>query len=184
MADKMDWVEKQEAKNKEEGDKSYFKIAEGDNRIQLLTHCAPYALKWNGSKYEPAQEGDTGTSIKGVCWVLQDETIKSATLPYTVVKMIRELQNDEDYAFEEFPMPRLINIKAKGAGTKEVEYTVIPGSKEVTVSPSILTELAKKPTPEEMVEKLKGKAVSHVKEAPTKVAYPTEEINPDDIPFK
>lgn len=151
--DKFAWVDKKE----QEQGKDYFDMVEGENRFQLLTHCAPQALKWTGTKYEPAEEGDSNVSIKGVCWVLQDETIKLAKLPYTVVKAIRALQNDPDYAFEEFPMPRVIKVNAKGAGTKEVEYSVIPSPKEVKVSKEIMEELSKKSTPEEMVEKMKGK---------------------------
>lgn len=148
----MDWVDEV----KTGGD--YFDITEGDNRIQLLSHCAPLALKWNpaANKYEPAEEGDANISIKGVCWVLQDGVIKSAKLPYTVVKAVRELMQDEDYAFSEFPMPRVINIKAKNAGSKEVEYQVVPSPKEIATPVDILTQLAEKPTPEEMVEKFKG----------------------------
>lgn len=168
----MDWVDKQEKVNEEKRSEGYFSIEEGDNRIQLLTHCEPLPQKWTGQKYEVAQEGDTGVSIKGVCWVLQDGKIKEAKLPYTVVKAIRALQNDPDYQFEEFPMPRLINIKAKGAGTKEVEYSVIPSPKETTVTPEILAELKARPTPEELVEKLKGK-----------VSQRNPEASADDIPF-
>lgn len=180
MTNKMDWVDKKE----QEQGKDYFDMVEGENRFQLLTHCAPQALKWTGTKYEPAEEGDTNISIKGVCWVLQDDVIKLAKLPYTVVKAIRALQNDPDYAFEEFPMPRVIKVNAKGAGTKEVEYSVIPSPKEVTVSKEVMEELAKKPTPEEMVEKMKGK-VSQRNDTTdaTKIEYPTEDIDPDDIPF-
>lgn len=171
----MDWVDAREAEHKETQGKDYFNIVEGENRFQLLTHCAPFAQKWTGSKYEPAEEGDTNISIKGVCWVLQDETIKLAKLPYTVVKAIRSLQNDPDYAFEEFPMPRVIKVNAKGAGTKEVEYSVIPSPKEIKVSKEILAELSKKPTPEEMVDKMKGKV------SPRKEYIP--EFSPEDIPF-
>lgn len=152
MASNMEWVDSVRV-----GSGEYFDISEGDNRVQLLSYCAPLALKWTGTKYEPAEEGDTNVSIKGVCWVLQDGVIKSAKLPYTVVKAIRELMNDEDYAFTEFPMPRLINIKAKNAGSKEVEYQVVPSPKEIETSDETLKELLGKPTPEEMVEKLKGK---------------------------
>lgn len=172
----MDWVNEREAEIKEGAGKDYFNIQEGDNRIQLLTHCAPQALKWTGTKYEPAEEGDKNLSIKGVCFVLQDGVIKLAQLPYTVVKAIKSLMEDPDYAFTEFPMPRMINIKAKGAGTKEVEYSVIPAPKESPVAPQTLTELAGKPTPEEMVEKMKGK-VSQAK----KVEYPENDLG--DSPF-
>jgi hypothetical protein len=174
--DKMNWIDEREAQTKEG---EYFNMQEGDNRFQLLTHCAPQPLKWTGTKYEPAEEGDTNISIKGVCWVLQDEKIKLAQLPYTVVKAIRALQNDPDYTFEEFPMPRLINVKAKGAGTKEVEYSVIPAPKEVSVSKEVMEELAKKPTPEEMVEKMKGKKADKPFEYPERA----DDINPADTPF-
>lgn len=177
----MSWIDAREAEHKETQGKDYFDMVEGENRFQLLSHCAPLPLKWTGTKYEPAEEGDTNISIKGVCWVLQDETIKLAKLPYTVVKAIRSLQNDPDYAFEEFPMPRVIKVNAKGAGTKEVEYSVIPSPKEIKVSKEILAELAKKPTPEEMVDKMKGK-VSQRNDV-VKVDYPAEDINPDDIPW-
>lgn len=168
MANSMDWID--EVKTGGE----FFDIKEGDNRFQLLSHLAPLALKWTGQKYEPAEEGDTNVSIKGVGWVLQDDVIKLAKLPYTVVKAIRELMNDEDYAFSDFPMPRLVNVKAKDAGTKEVTYTVVPSPKETEVSSEILEQLSQKPTPEEMVEKLKGKKPAEDSE---------EEVKPEDIPF-
>lgn len=176
----MDWVKEKQKEIDEEREKGYFKIAEGDNRIQLLTHCAPLAQKWNAGtkKYEVAVEGDKNVSIKGVCWVLQDGLIKQAKLPYTVVKSIKDLMEDPDYAFEAFPMPRLINIKTKGAKTKEVEYTVIPAPKEAPVSREIMEELKKKMTPEEVVDKIKGKS-----SAPAAPEYPEEDINPEDIPF-
>ncbi len=174
----MDWVDKREAERKEQGAEGYFNIVEGDNKIQLLTHVAPHAQVFDPAtkKYRPAEEGDTNVSVKGICWVLHEGKIKQAKLPYTVVKSIRELQNDEDYAFSEFPMPRIINIKAKGAGTKEVEYTVVPSPKETKVSDEILAELEGKPTPEEIVEKIKG--VSQ-----RKTAKEEDSIDPESIPF-
>lgn len=160
--EKMNWVD-----DVKTGD--YFDIVEGDNRFQLLTHAAPLALKWDGKKYVPAQEGDTNVSIKGVCWVLQDGKIKQAKLPYTAVKGIKALLDDPDYSFDEFPMPRAVNLKAQNAGTKEVVYSVIPAAKETPVPAEILAELAKKPTPEDIIEKIKGQT--------------TDEIDPSQIPF-
>lgn len=168
--DKMEWVDKKEAQANDS--KDYFNIVEGDNRFQVLTYIAPQPLKWTGTKYEPAEEGDTGISIKGVCWVLQDDAIKLAKLPYTAVKAIRAFQNDEETRFEEFPMPYAINVKAKGAGTKEVEYQIIPSRKETPVAKEVLVELAKKPTPEEMVEKMKNK-----------VSQAKDQVPDDEPPF-
>lgn len=168
--DAMSWVE-----NVPEGKSRYFKLVEGDNRIQLLSHLERYLLKWNGSRYVPADDGDANVSVKGVGWVLQDGMIKDATLPYTVVKSIRGLMNDQDYAFEEFPMPRQINIKTKNAGTKEAEYTVVPSPKESPVSAEVLKELAQKPKPEELVAQLRSKDNFADKSE--------EEIDPSQIPF-
>lgn len=176
--DPMSWIDEQSEEIQKAREEGYFSIEEGDNRIQLLSHAAPFPQVYDPSikKYRPAEEGDKNISVRGVCWVLQDGKIKEAKLPYTVMKAVRELQQDHDWAFSEFPMPRLINIKAKNAGTKEVEYTVIPSPKETPVSQEILDELKAKPTPEERVESLKDRSV------PAKPDYP-EHINPQDIPF-
>ena len=153
----MNWIDAQEKAIQEDKSKDYFNFAEGDNRIVLLTHCAPFAQRWIGSTYIPAEMNEEGISVKGVCWVLQEGQIKLAKLPYTIVKQIRELMKDEDYAFEEFPMKRGLNLKAVGAGTKEVDYSVIPSPKEYRVPQEIIDELAKKPSPEDMIEKMKAK---------------------------
>lgn len=172
--DAMSWIDEAP-----EGSSKFFKMVEGDNRVQLLSHLERYLLKWNGTRYVPAEEGDQNVSVKGVGYVLQDGMIKEATLPYTVVKAIRELMNDEDYAFEEFPMPRLINIKVKNAGKKEAEYVVVPSPKETEVPQSILAELALKPNPAALVAQM------HTREL---AAKPVEaDVNPfqesDDVPF-
>jgi len=174
---KMDWVTDREKERDEEFAKGFFQIQEGDNRVQLLTHCEPLAQVWDNTekKYRIAEEGDSNISIKGVCYVLQDGVVKQAKLPYTVVKAIKALMEDEDYAFEGFPMPRLINIKAKGAGTKEVDYAVTPAPKETSVSEAVIKELATKPSPEEIVEKLRGKVSQRKNEA--------MDIPEGDMPF-
>lgn len=177
----MDWVDKQEEVNKEKANEGYFKIEEGDNRVQILTYTAPLAQIWDAGtkRYKVAEEGEKATSIKGVCWLLQDGKIKQAKLPYTVVKQIRALQTDSDWQFTDFPMPRVINIKAKGAGTKEVEYSVVPSPKETAIPDEVLKELSKKPSPDEIVEKIKSQS----SDKPTKTDYPRDDINPEDIPF-
>lgn len=175
------WIDEVEKANSERQEGEYFKFSEGDNRIQLLTHCAQLIQRWNGSKYEVMIEGDSqeGRSIKGVCYVLQDNEVKLAFLPYSVVKQIRALQQDPDYAFTDFPMPRLINIKAKNAGSKEVEYSVIPSPKETKVAEAIMFKLEKKNTPESIVEAMKAKREGKKVEKP--IDYPEE--SSDGIPF-
>lgn len=175
----MDWVEKTEEKMKEEKSKEYFNISEGENRFVLLSHCAPLAQKWTGSKYELAEEGDQNVSIKGLCWVLQENMIKSAKLPYTVVKSIRALQNNPDWEFTEFPFKHILTLNAKGAGTKEVEYSLVASPKEITIDPLVLEDLKRKPTPEDVVERIRSKSKN---QSPKKAGYP-EGPDPEDVPF-
>lgn len=161
MADKMDWIDAQEAKNQEERGKDYFNIEEGENKFQLLTHCSPLAQVWNNTdkKFEIAEEGDKNISIKGVCFVLQEGLIKLAKLPYTVVKDIRALQNNEDWEFS-LPFEHVLTLTAKNAKTKEVEYSLVASPKKTPISDEILQLLETKGLPEDIVEKMKEKAKS------------------------
>lgn len=183
--DGFDWVDKQEEKRKESRSKEYFDIVEGRQQFILLSHCAPYAQVYEAGKYRAAVEGDAerNISIRGVCWVYQDDVIKSAKLPYVVVKAIRALAEDPEWDFD-VPFPHMLTLNAEGAGTKEVKYSLTPSPKKVEIPKAVLAELAKKPKPEEMVEKFKGKKseTSDNTEDDT-VDYPSEDINPDDIPF-
>jgi len=181
---KMDWVKEHEAKRQEEQGKDYFNIVEGANKFVLLTHLPPLAQVFDPStkKYRPAVEGDTNVSIKGVGWVLQDDVIKLAKLPYKVVKAIAALAEDPDWSFQ-FPFLHPITVNAKNAGSKEVEYTVQPSPKQTVIPEAIIEELKKKPTPEEMIEKIKEKvSPRNETKAPD---YPEDvpDIDPSEIPF-
>lgn len=181
--DDWDWVDKKEEEIKEQRSNGYFKIEEGKQTFVLLSHCAPLAQVYEGGKYRPAQEGETGASIRGVCWVLQDGLIKQAELPYTLVKVIRGLQQDPEWEFT-IPFPRTFSLTAIGAGTKEVKYTLTPSPKTIEIPKAVLDELKKKLTPQEIVDKKKGRSSAPSKE---EGEYPTAEsegINPDDIPFE
>lgn len=180
----MDWVDEQEAKNEEAKSKEYFNIAEGANKFIMLSHCAPLAQVWDNAakKYRPAEEGDTNVSIKGLCWVLQDDVIKSAKLPYKVVKQIRAIQQDPEWEFK-LPFPHTLTLNAKNAGSKEVEYTLNASPKAVEIPENILKELSEKASPESIVEKIKEKAAGGTTPAPAADNYPTSDIKPEDIPF-
>ncbi len=153
----MGWIDGQEAKNKEERSKGYFSIVEGKQQFILLSHCAALSQVFDPAtkKYRAAKEGDENISIKGVCWVLQDGLIKEAKLPYTLVKTIRGIQQDPEWEFK-IPFAHTFTLEATGAGTKEVKYSLTPSPKKVEIAPEVLVELSKKPTPENIVEKIKG----------------------------
>lgn len=180
---KWDWLDKREEEIKaNSGD--YFTINEGANKFLLLSHIAPLAQVWDGAKYRPAEEGDKNVSIKGVCWVLQrdekDEyVIKQAKLPYKVVKAIRGYSEDGDWDFQ-IPFMHPFNLTAKNAGSKEVEYTLQASPKPIEVPKEVLEKLATKPTPEEIVEKIKGgKGSTGTQDSPEDIP----ELGPEDIPF-
>lgn len=183
--DNFDWVDQQEERIKEERGKDYFTITEGRQQFVLLSHCAPLAQVYDPAtkKYHVAQEGDKNVSVKGLCWVWQDDVIKQAKLPYTVVKDIRAISKEPDWDFV-LPFPHALTLTAKNAGTKEVEYSLNASPKKVEIPQSVLDELAKKPTPEDVVEKIKAgnKDVSQGNTV-SSVPYPDEDIDPADIPF-
>lgn len=194
MSEVFDWVDKEEERMQDERSKDYFNIVEGKQQFVLLSHCAPLVQVWDNAakKYRVAEEGDRNTSIKGVCWVWQDGVIKQAKLPYTVVKQIRAISQDPDWAFE-VPFKHPFTLTAKNAGTKEVEYTLNASPKQIEIPQAVLDELAKKPTPEGIVERIKGGSTREVSQGKTDYGnpsdetdngfqYPDEDINPEDIP--
>jgi hypothetical protein len=188
MNDPMDWIDKREEEIQEERDDRYFEIVEGKQEFVLLSHLAPLAQVWDGTKYRIAEEGDKNVSIKGLGWVMQDGKVKQAKLPYVVVKDIRSYQQNPEWEFK-LPFPHTFSLTAKGAKTKDVEYTLNASPKKVEIPVAILEELAKKPKPEAVVEKIKegrtgaSSAATPKKHPSMPIEYPTEQINPDDIPF-
>lgn len=153
--DQWGWVDEREKEIEETQSAGYFKIVEGKNEFVLLSHFAPLSQVWDGKRYRPAEEGDKNVSVKGICWVLQDGLVKQAMMPYTVVKEVRALRDNEDWEFA-IPFPHTLTLSAKGAGTKEVEYSLTPSPKKIDIPQEVIDELAKKPTPEDIVEKIKG----------------------------
>ena len=134
------------------GKGQYFKVQEGANKIRLLSPCIPHQSTYQGQ-----------TNVKFLCWIIdrKDENkIKLYFMPTTILNGIGGLQMSDDFGFDEVPMPYDITIMAKGAGTKEVEYNVIPSPKIEPLTSGELAELKAKPSIEEVIEKLKDKQSS------------------------
>lgn len=110
-----------EAKKAESG--SYFKLAEGDNKIRVVSEFVLHE-----STFTDKKTGETKKSKKFVGYVLdrRDATIKPAFLAKTIVDSIADLQLSDDYRFESVPMPYDVNIRAKNAGTIDVVYNILP----------------------------------------------------------
>jgi len=95
-------------------------------------------------------------------------------------------------------MPYDITVTAKNAGTKEVEYSIIPSPKLTPVEPQFFEKLGKEKSPEDIVIAMKKKQA--IKDGKTyltdeeivekrevedvvKVESDSQEITPDDISF-
>lgn len=186
----------------------WVKLKEGDNRFRVLTEPEMMFEDFKlGICYtDCGYEGNA----KFLMFVLDrnDNKIKLWKAPYTVGTTIAGYEADSEYAFDGYPMPYDIKINAKGAGTKEVKYTVTPGRAETPVEGDILDELGKKTPVADIISKLKekkkqehidsgffqeqqdrrAKLAADIEAAKAGgstggVEYPTEDINPDDIPF-
>jgi hypothetical protein len=130
------------------GKGQYFKVKEGPNKIRLLSECVPYQSEFKGQ-----------TNIKFLSWIIDraDNQIKLYFMPTTILNAIGGLQASDDFGFEDVPMPYDITIMAKGAGTKDVEYTVVGARTNTPLTPTELQEFESKPSVDEVIVKLKEK---------------------------
>lgn len=160
------------------GGGDYFKLKEGDNRMRLMTECLPHPGTYQGKP-----------NFKWLCYVLdkRDGKAKPFFMPHSIYKQIAALQSSEDYAFYDVPMPYEIIINAKGAGTKEVVYTLLPARKETPVTAMESQSFAELKPLAELQKKLKEK--SQQQQAGEPVADPefdqrhSEMVDADSIPF-
>jgi hypothetical protein len=161
------------------GGGGFFKFQEGDNRIRLMSECLPHTSTFDGKK-----------NFKWLCYVIdrRDGEIKAFFMPHKVYKAIDALQLNPDYAFSDIPMPYDVTIHAKKAGTKDVEYTMIPARKETPLTADESEKLhAAKPLAElkaAINEKQQAKGQSQPANDPPPVQHdPVEPLNDSDIPF-
>lgn len=157
------------------GGGDYFKLKEGDNRIRLMTECLPHPGTYQGKP-----------NFKWLCYVIdkRDGKAKPFFMPHSIYKQIAALQQSEDYAFHDVPMPYEVTINAKGAGTKDVVYTILPAKRETPVTAlehqsfadlKPLAELQKK-----LKEKQGGEQNPHDDEFDQRHTGP---VDGDDVPW-
>lgn len=162
------------------GKGEYFKVKDGDNKIRLVSALLPHPGEYQGKP-----------NFKWLCQVidLSDGKVKPYFMPDKIYKNICDLQMDEDYAFDEVPMPYNINIKAENAGKLEVKYSVIPSPKRIALTPEQLQAINEAPTVQELQKKIRENDTKK-DETPAGVVTKAEasqqtegEINVEDIPF-
>ena len=177
--------QKEEQKEHDGGGGNWFKFSEGDNVLRVLSRPTVFYEAFKiGICYHDC--GYKGTP-KGLAYIYHNGQIKLARLPYTILEDIAKFESDEDWAFEKFPMPYELNIKAENAGTKEVKYTMVP-KKPKPLEQSVIDEIESpkyKPT-DEIVEVMKQKTMEKHKEDGTWAKYHAdqqEDIQMDDDGF-
>lgn len=79
---------------------------------------------------------------------------------------VSALQEIEAYSFDTLPMPYDIMVNAKGAGTKEVVYSVVPAALRTALTEAELEEFkARKPIDEVVAKLMENQNVSEVQQA-------------------
>lgn len=147
------------------GDK--FKFKEGDNRLRVLSPGKPLAThRISQKEFHTCYGQDSGCpyheqtspqpSVKFVMWVIDraDGLVKLAFMPYTIMKALRDLQNNPDYEFDTLPMPYDITVHATKAGTKDVEYSVVPARKNEPLTTDEEASFLNKKSVDEVIESM------------------------------
>jgi hypothetical protein len=113
------------------GGGEYFKVANGNNIIRVLTEGV-----YHESEYKDQKTGKVSVTKKFVMFIIdrKDGKVKPYFAPYVIYKAIASLEEDPFYKFEGMPMPYDVNIKVENAGNMNVEYNVqaSPNRTEIT----------------------------------------------------
>ncbi len=206
LNDKIEAANKSEFANTSSG---WFKAREGSNQMRILTE--PELIFENYGKGICYHQCGFEGSPKYLARVLDrnDNKVKLYKIPFKVFETISGFEQDPELSFSGFPMPYDIKVNAKGAGTKEVKYTVIPSIKPTPVDEDTLRFLNTQKSVTEVIEMLQNKNIEKHKadgtwdkeqerlaqlkkdlesgrgtlSAEDTIEYPEEDINPEDIPF-
>jgi hypothetical protein len=155
------------------GDSDWYNLKEGDNKMRLASVGALYAQYYDKAKNKffvavgedmgcPYAKAKEKPSIKYLTWAVIGGELKLVKLPYKAYKGLVSLQQSDDWGFQNFPMEYDINLKVKGAGTKEVEYSIIPSPKKSEIDSDLLADLEEKSTALEIVNKMKDKRIKEL----------------------
>lgn len=132
---------------------------------------------------------------KWSCWAIirgkdGQDVVSLVDLPYGISKTLLDLMTSDEAGFKSWPMPYDINIKAKGAGLMSVEYSLIASRQTIDVTDAEMEEFKKLTPIPQILDRMKVKQKEKTEgggsssgDTSGPIEYPTEDINPDDIPF-
>lgn len=185
------------------GNNDFFQFEKGANRMRILVQPKVIAFHFFGKGEKPDicvgidercphhKEDSKKPSIKLATYILdrKDGKVKLAELPLSISYSLSDLQEDEDQAFEDFPMPYDIKIISDPDNNDpKAKYRLIGGTQRVPLTELEKTDLDNamaKMTPEQYVQIRKDKQSGPKKEGDVDLdkEYPTEDIDPKDIPW-
>lgn len=156
LNDKIDAANKSEFSG---GNSGWFKMKEGTNQFRVLTE--PEVMFENFGKGICYHQCGFEGNPKYLARILDrtDNKVKLYKIPFTIFETIAGFEKDEELEFSGFPMPYDIKVKAVGAGTKEVKYTVMPSLKRVPVDEATLSSLSKEKSIAEVIEAMQAKNI-------------------------
>ena len=146
-----------------------FKAQEGQNRLRLLTTPLPHSELFQGER-----------RFKWLLYVLDraDGQVKPYFLPHSIFKMVEALQTNPDWEFDDFPMPYDIVLSAKGAGTRDVDYTIQPARKSVPLTADEENALDKKQPIAEFHAKLRERKADSEEQR-----FDPDEVKDNEVPL-
>src|SRR3990167_9029031 len=180
----------------------FYSFERGVNKIRILVQPKVIATHFFGEgvpaivciginedcKYH--KEGDKRPGIKLATYINERKMgkIKLAELPLSISYAINDLQEDDDFAFSEFPMPYDVKITYEPDNADpKAKYRLVGSPNKDGLSGDEQTDFSehmKKLTPEDYVAKRKAKVKgASIPEYNGGIKYPTEEISPEDITF-
>lgn len=201
MANFMDEIQSESKKYGGGGGNSdFFSFEEGVNRMRILVQ--PKVIAYH---FPPQGKPDVCVGIDEGCthhgadakkptirlctYIIdrKDNKVKFAELPLSISYSLNDLQEDEDFAFDDFPMPYDVKIThdPKNPDPK-AKYRLVGSPKQEPLTDLEKTDLENamlKMTPEQYVQTRKDKQANVPTTAEEAGGFDSDDIDPKDIPF-
>lgn len=118
----------------------FWKFPEGTSKVRILVEPVYYTFVGDDGKRKP--QWITYFLIRGA--TREDDHIVAAYIPAAFIDWIADtLEEDEDFGFQEYPMPYDIKVMATGSGLqRRYEKNALPIKAENQVTEEQLAELA------------------------------------------
>ena len=180
------------------GNSDFFQFKKGLNRMRILAEPKVIAFHFFGRGEKPVicigidegcqyhKKDDKKSSIKLATYIIDrddENKIKFAELPLSISYSLSDLQEDSDFAFEDFPMPYDVKVTSDPENVDpKSKYRLVASPKQeplTTGEKEGLDEAMKKMTPEQYVQIRKDKQKG---EKTSDKEYPEEDLS-GDVPF-